>query len=432
MLDAKNAGSILQVEAPPQKWYLKLFEFCESPLASATLALIVYAGVGYVILACLHKSIFKASDVAYFNYLADAFLHGQLNLRIIPPLQTDLSLFQGKYYLYWSPMPAIILMPFIAVYGIGFSDFLFTICLGSINVGLMALLFQQACKHQILNLTKAQRGLQVVFLSFGTVLITLAPFGRVWFTGQLVGLCFTILAYLAAISLQGYPAWFLTGLALAGALLTRNELVLVGVWPAVYLIVKHFNRNKLWRLFGMAALSLSPILLGVAGLGAYNYLRFGSFTDDGLAYHLMNVNFQADFARYGVFNLYYLPTNFIYQFIAYPFLNTPNLFTGGSLFLLSPLFLAAFWGMMIGKPRWSTIALVLSILLTDIPILLLMGTGWMQFGPRYTLDFMVPLLLLTALGLPSIKQSVSGLLTLISIVQYVIGTCFFGIVLYRG
>ena len=345
--------------------------------------------------------------MAYFNYLADAFLHGQLNLRLIPSYQLDLSLFNGKYFLYWSPLPAILMMPFIALFGVGFSDIIFHSGVAAINIGLISVLLRQACLYHILDLSKLQRGLLVTFFAFGTVHITLAPIGRVWFTGQLVGFFFTILAYLAAISLKGFRAWFLTGLALAGALLTRNELVLVGVWPAVYLLVKHYNKDSLWRLAGMAGMAAAPIILAVAGLGVYNYLRFGSFLDNGLAYHLMSVTFRENFMRYGVFNFFYLPTNFFYQYIAYPFFDPANLFMGGSLFLLSPVFLAAFWGMVKAKPRWSTAALFTSILLTSIPILLLMGTGWVQFGPRYTLDFTVPLLLLTAMGLPYWRQRIS-------------------------
>jgi hypothetical protein len=53
-----------------------------------------------------------------------------------------------------------------------------------------------------------------------------------------------------------------------------------------------------------------------------------------------------------------------------------------------------------------------------------MGTGWVQFGPRYTLDFMVPLLMLTALGIKSWPRCVIGLVVLISIVHYVLGTLF--------
>ncbi len=432
MIDSKNAHFVVTEAYSRQKWYIQLFEFFDNPLISAVLASVVYISLAYAVLSVFHKSIFKATDMAYFNYLADALLHGQLNLRSVPPSQIDLSLFQGKYYLYWSPMPAIVLMPFVAIFGTGFSDVLFTIGIAGLNVGLLSVLLQQANKKGILKSTKAQRGLLVAFFAFGTVEITVAPYGRVWFTGQQVGLLFTILAYLAAITLEGYRAWFLTGLALAGALLTRNELVFVGVWPAVYMLVNHFDRRKIKRLIGMALTSVLPILLAVGALGIYNYLRFGSYLDNGLAYHMMNSSFRPEYVRYGVFNLYYLPVNFFYQFISYPFLNTQNLYMGGSLFLLSPLFLAAFWGMVRGKPGWSTMALVFSILLTDIPILLLMGTGWAQFGPRYTLDFAVPLILLTGMGLPYWKQSISGMLLVISVVHYLLGSLLLGIGIFRG
>ena len=42
---------------------------------------------------------------AYFNYLADTFLHGHLGLRLIPPSVHDLAYFAGQYYLYWPPSP---------------------------------------------------------------------------------------------------------------------------------------------------------------------------------------------------------------------------------------------------------------------------------------------------------------------------------------
>jgi hypothetical protein len=432
MTDIEGTLTDMQAQEIPKKWYERLMEFFENPFASAVLAVIVYSGLGYIILSAMHKSIFKASEMAYFNYLADALLHGQLNLRFTPPNQLDLSLFNGKYFLYWSPMPAILMMPFIAIFGIGFSDILFTIVIAGVNVGLIAVLLRQACKHNILELSKAQRGLLVAFFAYGTVHVTLAPFGRVWFTGQLVGFLFTILAYLAAISLNGFRAWFFTGLALAAALLTRNQLILVGVWPAVYLLMKNYNQHHLRRLANMAAISAAPIILAVAALGVYNYLRFGSFLDNGLAYHQMSISFQADYSRYGVFNLYYVPINFFYQYIAYPFFMGDNLFNGGSLFLLSPIFLASFWGLIKGKTRWSTIALLFSILFTAIPILLLMGTGWVQFGPRYTLDFTVPLLLLTAIGLPYWRLTISGLLTLISCVHFLFGTFYLGIAIHHG
>src|ERR1700722_18001157 len=62
----------------------------------------------------------------YYAQLTDSFLHGQLSLRTLPPPKLlalpdpydpvangpyrlhDAILFDGKYYLYWGPAPALI------------------------------------------------------------------------------------------------------------------------------------------------------------------------------------------------------------------------------------------------------------------------------------------------------------------------------------
>jgi len=55
-----------------------------------------------------------------------------------------------------------------------------------------------------------------------------------------------------------------------------------------------------------------------------------------------------------------------------------------------------------------------------------LGTGWPEFGPRYTLDFTVPLLLLAAMGVRRWPTWLLALLTGISIVSYIIGTLTLG------
>jgi hypothetical protein len=399
-----------------QRWAL----LWESPILSMLLAL-----VAYTLIALQNGSLSHASPFAYYNYLADAFLHGQLYLRLNPPRTIDLSLFEGHYYLYWSPFPAILLMPFVALFGVQFSDIIFTIGIAGLNVLLVALLLRRAAREKVVELSQLQRGLLVMFFTLGTVHITLAPYGRIWSTGQLVGFCCVALAYLAALSLRGRAAFVLAGLALAGALLTRNHLVFAGVWPAWYLLHRHWQASWQRRLIYVLT-GLLPIVLAIALLGAYNWLRFGSVFDNGIAYHQMAQVFVSDFQRYGAFNLYYLPTNLLYQYIAYPFPLHGTTFQGGSLFLLSPVFSAVFWGIVVGRPRWSVLILLGTILLVNIPILLLMGTGWVQFGPRYTLDFTVPLLLLTALGVRRWPTWVLALLTVISIITYLIGTLYLG------
>jgi hypothetical protein len=390
----------------------------DHPIWSTLLAMAVYT-----LLAANYTPFWHATKYAYFNYLADAFLHGQLHIRIQPPSTHDLSFFGGQHYLYWPPLPAILLMPLIAIFGVDFSDIVFNTGIAGLNVGLVALLLRQASARGIIDLSSVQRGLLVVFFAFGTVHLALTPFGGVWFTGQLIGFACVALAYLAAISLHGLPAFVLTSLALAAALLTRNHLVLAGLWPAYYLLKQHWSVN--WqRLAGYIIVGTIPIVCAIALLGLYNWLRFGDPLDNGLAYHQMADIFVEDYQRYGAFSLHFVPTNLYYQYVAYPLPFNSESVMGGSLFLLSPVFFGALWGIVVGHHRLSSLLLAATILLVALPILLLMGTGWIQWGPRYTLDFTVPLMLLTAIGTRRWPVPLLLLLIAVSIFHYTIGTIY--------
>lgn len=409
-----------------RQWLQRQLLIWERPVWSALLAIIVYT-----LIAADHGSLQQPSQYAYFNYLADALLHGQLSLRITPASAHDLSLFNGRYYLYWPPFPALVLLPFVAIWGVGASDILVTIALGGLNVALIAILLRRATDAGVIRLSALQRGLLVLCFALGSTHTALAPYGRVWYTGQLVGFACVALAYLAALSLKRTAAFFCAGLALGCALLTRNHLVLAGLWPACYLLWRHWQILKVrgWQLASYMLAGIAPIVAAVTLLGVYNWLRFGDPLDNGLAYHQMSAFFARDYQRYGAFNLYYLPTNLWYEFIAYPLPWRQGSDLGGSLFLLTPVFFAALWGLIQGRPRWSMWALLATMLLVAVPILLLMGTGWRQFGPRYTLDFTVPLLLLTAIGMRRWPLWLVGVLVAISVLHYVAGALYLGTVI---
>ncbi len=386
----------------------------EHPVRAAFFALMVYAA-----LAIQRGPIWGTTKYAYYSYLADAFLHGQLHLRLMPHALHDLSQFQGRLYLYWGPMPAILLMPLTALFGL-FSDILFTIGIAAMNVFVVALVLRHACRRRVISLSRQQRGMLVVFFALGTVHVILAPMARVWYTGQIVGFLFVALAYLATLSLHGRLAFLATGLAMSAALLTRNHLVFAGLWPACYLFYQH--RSVGWRRpLSYALLGGMPVGVGVGLLLFYNWLRFGNAFDNGLAYHRMGEIYAANYHQYGAFSLHYVLHNLYWQYLHYPLPWRPWSEYGGSLFLLSPVFFAAWWGVVEGRPRWSPWILLGTILLVATPILMLMGTGWIQFGPRYTLDFTMPLLLLTALGLRRWPTWTVAVLVAISIVHYFIG-----------
>lgn len=387
----------------------------ESPWGAALMSLFIYA-----LVSAKTDHLFRPTEQAYYNYLADAFLHGQTWLRLIPPDMIDLSLFNNNLYLYWAPLPAVLLIPFVAAFGIQFNDVLFSILVASINVGLIAQLLRQACKVDVISLTKEKRAILVFFFAFGTVHFLIAPFGSVWFTGQLIGFLFTILAYLSAISLKQWKAWFFLGFFLACAMLTRNNLVFTGIFPALYLLM---NNKKLETktLIRNISIGLVPLFIGLVSYLYYNQIRFGNAFETGVNYQLMDLIYINDFKKYGIFSIHYIPRNFYYHYIFYPFPYRHDSLMGGSLFLLSPLFFGIFWAFKNNYSKSYPMFLVLSILITNIPILTVIGTGYWQIGPRYTLDFTVPLILLTAIGIKNWNKIVLYIFTAISTLHFIIG-----------
>ena len=67
-------------------------------------------------------------------------------------------------------------------------------------------------------------------------------------------------------------------------------------------------------------------------------------------------------------------------------------------------------------------ALVLTCALVYIPIGLVMGTGYFQFGPRYLLDLLVPILVLAAIGIRRWPVPLVIGLTALSCAFYIIGS----------
>jgi hypothetical protein len=390
----------------------------ESPVKAGVLAFVVYS-----LFALQAGPVWRTTDFAYFNYLADAFLHGQLHLRLVPPNTHDLVQFHNLHYLYWPPFPAVLLMPFVALFGVRFSDVLFTLILAAVNVGVVAYFFRILASKGLANIDNFQRAVLVLFFAFGTVHFILARWGRVWFTSQIVAFTCGMLVYVIVLRFRGAAAFFLSGLLLSFAMLTRLHLVFLGIWPAYYLIANHKDAG--WkRLLAYSALFLLPLGAALIFYADYNYLRFGNILENGTSFQDFGPFFSADLHKYGVYNIQYAPKNFYYNFIFYPLPISRETFYGGSLFLLSPIFFAAFWDILKCESRVSAWLLALTIFMTTLPILFIMGTGWATFGPRYTLDFTPPLLMLTGIGAAYWKRNVLLLLTAISIFHYFIGSVF--------
>lgn len=393
----------------------RFFLFYSHPVKASFSAFIVY-----FLLAFVKGKPWITSGYPYFNYGADAFLHGQFHFWLVPPSLHDLVIVGDKIYGYWGPFPDLVFLPFVYVFGITFSDILLTILLASTNVFLFSNLLMEAQKKELFRLDSFQRAILVFVFAFGTVQITLAPLGAIWFTALILGLTCTLFCYYAAVKYSGNLAFFLAGLGIAAAFATRMNLITVGIWPAFYLISRHWKKPKS-ELIRMCLIGLIPLLIITASMAYYNDSRFGSVFDNGLKLHNMSDLLREDFERYGLFHIHFLARNFFYQFMSYPFLSDSPLqfFQGGSLFLLTPIFFFVFNKKQM-KKRDSFI-LWITLIISNIPILLYFNTGFVQMGPRFSMDYLAPLFLLTATGLQPMRRLVLFLLAFISVFHYFIG-----------
>ncbi len=398
-------------------WLLKLLVPLARPRIAGVIALCVY-----LLRSWLTGSNFGPTQSAYFNYLADAFLHQQLYLRLPTSNIIDLVDYAGKLYFYWPPFPAILLLPLIAIFGAGTSDVIYTPILGAVSIALLAKFLGLLDQTGIAPLSPERRGIMVASTAFGTFLLILAPAGGAWYTAQIIGWGCVLLAAIAALSRSDKLGYLLVGLALACATLTRIGLVFNGVWLAYYLL--HRDRQRpLRQTVAAACYGLVPVIVAVLLLGCYNAARFGNPLESGLAWQIVAPSAQADLTRYGQFNLHYLPKNLYYQFGGYTLFDEDR-WLGGGLFWMTPVLIGALYAIWRERRDLFVWTLVGSCALIYIPIGLLIGSGGITFGPRYLLDMFVPLLLLTARGIREWRRDALLVLMIVSCVTYGLGSYF--------
>ena len=321
-----------------------------SPLRAAAVSTVVYG----LLMGQFAPNGLGQSSYPYFVSLADAFLRGQLHLAQTPLSVEDLILFEGRLYLYWPPFPAAVFLPLVALFGTGVSDAPVTLLSAAANVALVAAILAEMDRKGLAPLVASKRAWLTFFFALGTVHLPLAIYPRVWFTAQI--LSFTMLggAYLIVLRSSSARAVLLAGVLLGAAVLTRNSTLMAGIG---LLWLSCLNGLKLeWGRFVRQGLLLAvPVAIAVGFLALYNFARFGNPLDAGLKYHLMAEVFVDEFRQYGAFSPHYFTTNFYYNFVFFPYaaLFGPGPVTdflkGGSLFLMSPMYLLAFVGI---ASRW--------------------------------------------------------------------------------
>ncbi len=325
----------------------------------------------------------------YFIRLADAFLHGRLYLTEAPPYLTELIPRNGVWYVAYPPVPAVLLMPFVAAFGTGFPEQVLSCLCGGIAVGLVPLVLEPFA------LTRPRRVFLAAVFGFGTVLFYVSEAGLPWYLSHAVAVMFSMAA-LALVLRRRAPV--LAGLFLGLATASRLPVGLSAPFYAATLFGFAGGPAPATRRRGL--LDVVAFAIGLAipvGLNAlYDFVRFGSPLPVG--YALIPGVLQEPYYTSGLLSIDYLPRqlyaiflrtwNFVEQF---PWLK-PS-WWGLGVFFTTPLFL---W-LVKARPRdprvaWAIAGTVLAL----VPDVTHGNVGFTQFGYRFSLDVQPLLLILLA------------------------------------
>lgn len=442
-----------------------------------------YIGLFFVVLAL---GIYIFSDPArtgwynHFVWQADAFIHGRIGIAYpvsegpyinsyfqdIMPLPSAPG--QPSYGLLpFPPLPAVLLMPFVAVFGMATDAQLFGAVLGAINVGLAWRLTTRLTE------SRSAAFLATLFFAFGTVHWYAAIISTTWFLAHVVAVTFLMLGVTLALDAERREKLRRVLRPVAadeGLQAARNPLAETFEQKSLFVA---WGRRLFGQIdgmqfmagfvFGLAALSRLTIIFGApfflfvggggsyfrralsAGIGAtlavsmialYNFLSTG---------HLFNPVYEFLFQQqfhgqgyapseefygqreWGPENPLYIPLNAVIMFLWPPDLMpamdacattgrtllgacpvaVPSKF-GMSIFLTSPAFLLIPFVAAVAWRQRVVMGALLAVVAIGLVNLGHFSQGWVQFGYRFSLDFAPFSLVLVTIGIAWLARSRRG------------------------
>ena len=348
----------------------------------------------------------EGSHWNYFILTADAFLHGHLNILNPPSWLNELVFWKEFYYSVFPPMPAILLMPFVALFGINFYQPILSWLLGAFSVLLSYMVFCKVFNEKVAFWTS-------ILYAFGTIQWFHAQVGSAWYLAHITSLFFLWLFLWEAFTKHRL---IILGFFLGCAYLSRLPTIFALIFILVYFSKDFFSFHRFrieinWKNALLFLFGLIPFLLINA---LYNYLRYGVISDIG--YTLLPI-FNEPWYKFGFLNINYVPIHLAEIFTAMPIIIGIFPYIIPSMFAMAIWFTTpAFILMIFARFRTKiAIASILTIIAIAIPSLLHGGNGFSQFGYRHTLDYMPFLLLLTASGMRDMVKWWTKLLIFLSI-----------------
>jgi hypothetical protein len=341
----------------------------------------------------------------YYNYyvrLADAFLHGRLYLLNNPSWLNELIPNSGGpgFYVVYPPLPAVLMTPMVAIFGVQLDQTLVSLIFGSSTVALAFIVSKDLDRKQnsVENIQISKHLWTAVLFGFGTIFWWLSSTGSVWLIAQVISAFFLLLAIHEAFT---WKRPFVIGLLVGASFWCRLPTIL-GIFFFAGLIISG-QPGLDWG--SKIRLSLSSLVkLGIgAGIFVsfdmiYNFVRFGTPFDVG--YWMIPGILNEPWFIHGLFSLQYIPEN-LTPFLTglprfsstFPFMIAP--ITGLAIWFTTPAFFFAFKSKVRDAVTWSSWLAILAIAF----VIFTKGLSGWGFGYRYAVDFYPFLFVLTVRGI---------------------------------
>lgn len=325
------------------------------------------------------RSLLEHAVIDQQTLQALAWLEGRTDLGRKPRF-LEVAEFEGRYYVSFPPTPALVELPFAAVFG---RDTPNSLALYGL---VLAALIAQFRMLERRGFGERDALLAAGTFVFGSNLYVSSVKATVWAQGQAMGYAFAMLGLQRVLDnarrgLRGPgPGYLLLALAVG---CRPFHLFLV---PLLVALDVRTSARAFRSAAVSAALWMSPLL---GALAAYNWLRFGNPLEFGHT-HLA---WARDLPR-GIFSLAYVPRNLYLAWLRLPDWSSsspPLDFDpwGTAFWLNNAIFVFALFGLLRGRFDGVVRATAWLALLTTWPLLLAYETnGWRQFGYRFLIDLL--------------------------------------------
>lgn len=320
----------------------------------------------------------------HFVLLADSMIHGKIYIEGDMPWLEKIPIDSTKFFVANPPMPAIVAIIPVLIYGSQFQQQYLSHFIGALSVALVFLIAIKMKGNISLAIWSA------ILFGFGTLNWYLISIGSTWYIAQVIAQFFLLLAMFAKVKNKS-P--LLIGLLFGFAYFSRIPTILTFPFFIVGLPKPWFKSLTLFSLGVLPSIVMNAI---------YNYMRFGVIWDIG--YTLIPGVSTEPWYQKGVVHPTYIVEHLKIIFLTFPSVKDiidfkPSIF-GYAIWFTTPAFIFSLFNSIKNKIVWSA---WISITLVSLLIFSHGSTGFSQFGYRFAADFYPILLYLTIFGVKEFR-----------------------------